>query len=76
MNIDITFPNAPCPILSLDIVDVTGVHVVNIEGRLHKNVLDPSGKKMFTIDATKAHDLGQDIIYASTVEGLKNEEGC
>jgi len=31
-NLNITLPRAPCHILSLDIVDVTGVHEVNIAG--------------------------------------------
>jgi hypothetical protein len=40
INLDITLQKAPCSILSLDIVDVTGVHVVDIEGKLHKHRLD------------------------------------
>lgn len=34
INMDITLPKCPCGPLSLDIVDVTGVHVVDIEGKL------------------------------------------
>jgi hypothetical protein len=34
INLDITLPKAPCGVLSLDIVDVTGVHIVDIEGKL------------------------------------------
>ena len=37
INLDVTLPKCPCDILSLDIVDVTGVHVVDIEGKLHKH---------------------------------------
>jgi hypothetical protein len=43
INLDITLFKAPCEILSLDIVDVTGVHVVDIEGKLHKYRLDEAG---------------------------------
>ena len=39
-NIDITFPYIPCQILSLDVEDITGTHVVNIEGKVHHHVLD------------------------------------
>ena len=46
INLDITLPKAPCDILSLDIVDVTGVHVVDIEGKLHKYRLDKSGRQI------------------------------
>lgn len=46
INLDITLEKAPCHILSLDIVDVTGVHVVDIEGKLHKYRLDETGKEI------------------------------
>lgn len=51
LNLDITFPETPCSILSLDIVDVTGVHVVNVGGKMSKNQLDKNGKIMQTYDA-------------------------
>ena len=50
INLDITFPNCPCGPLSLDIVDVTGVHVVDIEGKLHKHKLDKYGKEIDSIE--------------------------
>ena len=34
INLDITLPKCPCAPLSLDIVDVTVVHVVDIAGKL------------------------------------------
>lgn len=40
---NITLPNVPCHILSLDIVDVTGVHIVDVGGELHKHRLDKNG---------------------------------
>lgn len=46
INLDITMPYAPCYPLSLDIVDVTGVHTVDIEGKLHKIRLDKNGKEI------------------------------
>jgi len=46
INLDITLMKAPCHILSLDIVDVTGVHVVDIEGKLQKHRLDKYGKEI------------------------------
>jgi hypothetical protein len=46
INLDITLEKVPCDILSLDIVDVTGVHVVDIEGKLYKYRLDESGKEI------------------------------
>lgn len=49
INLDITLPKCPCDILSLDIVDVTGVHVVDIEGKLHKHRLDSNGNEIEVI---------------------------
>ena len=46
INLDITLSKAPCSVLTLDIVDVTGVHVVDIEGKLHKYRLDKYGKEL------------------------------
>ena len=36
--------------MSLDIVDVTGVHVVDIEGKLQKLRLDKNGKQIGVIE--------------------------
>lgn len=46
INLDITLPKCPCEILSLDIVDVTGVHLVDIEGKLNKYRLDKNGNEI------------------------------
>lgn len=54
LNIDITFHKAPCYIISLDLVDVTGVHMVDIEGTLHKNVLDKNGMFIKNLDGLAA----------------------
>ena len=31
INLDITLPYCPCDVLSLDVVDVTGAHVVAVD---------------------------------------------
>ena len=56
LNINVTFPNIPCAILSLDIVDVTGVHMVNLDGRIHKHSLNKDGSKLKTTDAVSILD--------------------
>ena len=46
INLDITLQKTPCDVLSLDIVDVTGVHVVDIEGKLVKHRLNEAGEEI------------------------------
>lgn len=55
LNLDITFPETPCTILSLDLVDVTGVHIVNVGGKMEKRKLDKAGKVLSVIDAYSSH---------------------
>lgn len=43
INVNVTFYKTPCHILGLDIVDVTGVHIMDVEGSLHKNKLSDKG---------------------------------
>lgn len=44
INMNITMHRAPCHILSLDIVDVTGVHVVDVQGKFFKHRIDSNGQ--------------------------------
>jgi hypothetical protein len=57
LNINVTFPRMPCAILSLDIVDVTGVHMVNLDGRIHKHSLNKDGGRTTTQDAVSYPEL-------------------
>ena len=43
INMDIVLPKVPCDIVSVDVQDVTGRHVVNVRGRLHMNKIDKNG---------------------------------
>lgn len=70
INLDITLEKAPCHVLSLDIVDVTGVHVVDIEGKLHKYRLDESGKEIEMM-----HHITEDGHHdKESAENIDNEE--
>lgn len=44
INVDIVFPRIPCDILSLDVQDVMGTHIVDISGSLFKKRLSQEGK--------------------------------
>jgi hypothetical protein len=77
INLDITLHKAPCSILSLDIVDVTGVHVVDIEGKLLKHRLDEYGNEIDVVDhidddghAEIDAKLHNDDEYHKSTEGL------
>jgi len=48
-------PQCPCHILSLDIVDVTGVHLVDVGGKLHRSRLDKQGNLIATTNALAEH---------------------
>ena len=39
INIDIVFPKMPCEVLTLDIMDIMGTHIVDIGGSLYKKGL-------------------------------------
>ena len=65
INLDITLPKCPCSILSLDIVDVTGVHLVDIEGKLNKYRLDKHGNEIGAIQHIE--DGGHAEVDAKTV---------
>lgn len=43
INIDILFPKIPCDMLTLDVQDVMGTHIVDVSGSLFKNRLDSKG---------------------------------
>ena len=82
INLDITLPKCPCDILSLDIVDVTGVHVVDIEGKLHKHRLDKNGNEIGVIEHIdeKGHtevDPKQNLLdpdYHASEEGVRTTQ--
>ena len=54
INIDIEFPRMPCDLMSLDITDIMGTHVVDIGGSLYKKRLGSNGEflsiSIFKID--------------------------
>ena len=77
MNIDLTLPKAPCAILALDIVDVTGVHEANYEGRLHKHSLFADGTRKGVADALKqkSNKRDQTVILNAARQQVKDKEG-
>jgi hypothetical protein len=46
VNLDISFPNIPCDVLSVDVEDILGTHKTDVMGELHKDRLDKNGVKV------------------------------
>ncbi|KAI8915957.1 endoplasmic reticulum vesicle transporter-domain-containing protein [Gorgonomyces haynaldii] len=44
INLDIVFPKAPCFLLTLDVMDVSGEHQNDVEHSMHKTRLDANGR--------------------------------
>lgn len=57
INLDIEFPYIPCYILSLDVQDVVGTHIVDFDGDLVKNRID---EKSNIIETWNHHERHQD----------------
>ena len=57
---------------------MTGVHVVNVEGTLHKNILDKDGNVLKEIEVTgkPEQQRDQDVVYQRTIEALGKKQGC
>eukprot|EP01015_Nassula_variabilis_P016572 TRINITY_DN2548_c0_g1_i5.p1 TRINITY_DN2548_c0_g1~~TRINITY_DN2548_c0_g1_i5.p1 ORF type:complete len:283 (-),score=48.79 TRINITY_DN2548_c0_g1_i5:43-891(-) len=72
VNVDIIAPKLPCSLLSLDVEDVTGSHILNVGGELKKRKLDKNGA--FISQEIYQENMNPDI--KETVEGFKNGEGC
>jgi len=75
----------PCSLLSLDIQDVMGTHILNIGGTLTKSRLDSNGKMISSevLEANKdgAHDDHDEghfdpSQYEKAKNSIKNKEGC
>ena len=43
INMNMTFPNIPCFILSIDVMDVSGEHQDSVDHQMHKSRLNPDG---------------------------------
>jgi hypothetical protein len=46
---NISLPYVPCHVLNLDVVDITGVHLVDVGGLVHKHSLDVKGKRISSV---------------------------
>lgn len=69
------FPYIPCYILSLDVQDVVGTHIVDFDGDLIKNRMDSSGKIIEQWNHHEKHEDSQQNLQ-DAMEAFKKKEGC
>lgn len=65
----------PCHIISVDVEDVIGSHIVDFEGTLVKNVIDLSGNVIETLKVGEHSQNIQDILQ-KTIQNLEMNRGC
>lgn len=78
INLNISLPYVPCHILNLDVVDITGTHLVDVGGLVHKHNLDVYGQRKYS---TKLFDNHADIpdqqkIFEEASAAFDAGEGC
>lgn len=79
INLDISFPNLPCEILSLDLLDLTGdaqLDILKSGFQKYRLIKDHEGKVVKEILDTNTLPLNNDIDVAELCKGLaEGEEG-
>ena len=75
INVDIVFPHMPCDVLSLDVQDVMGTHIVDISGSLFKKKLNRDGQVLSSSSALEAPQNRLDLLN-KVREELEAGQGC
>ena len=75
INIDIVFPKMPCDVLSLDVQDVMGTHVVDIAGSLFKKKIDKDGNVISQTSALDHIHNRMDLMNR-VKEEIDEKQGC
>ncbi len=75
INIDIVFPKMPCDVLSLDVQDVMGTHVVDIAGSLFKKKIDKDGNVISQTSALDQIHNRMDLMNR-VKEEIDEKQGC
>ncbi len=75
INIDIVFSKMPCDVLSLDVQDVMGTHVVDIAGSLFKKKIDKDGNVISQTSALDQIHNRMDLMNR-VKEEIDEKQGC
>jgi hypothetical protein len=82
VNLDITLERLPCSILNLDVQDILGSHVENVQGTMRKIKLDKNGNNIGheifnNLDSIKSsRNLNHELSMDSIRKELQDGEGC
>lgn len=68
-------PKCPCDVISIDVEDVIGTHIVDFEGNLVKNVIDSKGNIIETMHLNSEDKNTKDIVQRAT-QALEMNRGC
>ena len=81
INIDMTYPGLPCQVLSLDALDMSGKHEVNIGGELHKERISATGQSLGLHESAQEDEvtgflnlfrpMGSDSPHMKKIEEIK-----
>lgn len=75
INVDIVFPHMPCDVLSLDVQDVMGTHIVDISGSLFKKKLSKTGEVLSSTSALDNIYNRLDLLN-KVKEEIEQGQGC
>lgn len=74
INVDIVFHKIPCALLSIDAMDISGVHQINVEHSMFKRRLDLEGNPIK--EPEKEIKLGEPATEITESEKPENESKC
>lgn len=69
INMDVIFPKLPCAFVSLDAMDISGSHQLDIQHNIYKKRLDQFGQPIANARATKENSIGQEAPVVKTTGG-------
>ncbi|CDW90970.1 UNKNOWN [Stylonychia lemnae] len=75
INVDIVFERLPCEVVSLDVQDVMGTHLVDVQGSLVKRRIDRLGN-IISEKLVEHNQYDRLQIQKNTKEQLDGKEGC
>jgi len=69
INMDVIFPSMPCAFVSLDAMDISGAHQLDIQHNIYKKRLNQFGEQIPNARITREQNIGNEIVPAGKPEG-------